>query len=67
VSSGKVEKEWTMEKVKDVVCEMMIDPKEAAATSEYKGKTYYFCAKGCKVAFDKDPEKYLQGKGQHEH
>jgi Cu+-exporting ATPase len=56
-----------MEKVKDVVCEMMIDPKEAAATSEYKGVTYYFCARGCKVAFDKDPEKYLQGDGQHEH
>jgi len=56
-----------MEKVKDVVCGMMIDPKEAAATSEYKGETYYFCAKGCKVAFDKDPEKYLRGEGQHEH
>ena len=56
-----------MEKVKDIVCGMMIDPKEAVATSEYKGKTYYFCAKGCKVAFDKDPEKYLQGEGKHEH
>jgi len=49
-----------MEKVKDLVCEMWIDPKEAAATSEYKGKTYYFCARGCKVAFDKDPEKYVK-------
>jgi Cu+-exporting ATPase len=49
-----------MEKVKDLVCGMWIDPKEAAATSEYKGKTYYFCARGCKVAFDKDPEKYSE-------
>lgn len=49
-----------MDKVKDLVCGMMIDPKTAAATSEYKGKTYYFCAKGCKVAFDKNPEKYIQ-------
>ena len=65
-AGGKVE-EWTMEKVKDVVCGMMIDPKEAVATSEYKGKTYYFCAKGCKVAFDKDPEKYLRGGSEHEH
>ena len=65
-AGGKVEK-WTMEKVKDVVCGMMIDPKEAVATSEYKGKTYYFCAKGCKVAFDKDPEKYLRGESEHEH
>jgi hypothetical protein len=30
-----------MEKLKDVVCGMMIDPKEAAAPLEYKGKTYY--------------------------
>jgi YHS domain-containing protein len=57
----------TMEKVKDLVCGMMIDPKTAAATSEYKGKTYYFCAKGCKVAFDKDPEKYIKGEVEAEH
>ncbi len=44
----------------DPVCGMMIDPKEAAGTSEYKGKTYYFCSKGCKKDFDKDPEKYLK-------
>ena len=49
-----------MEKVKDVVCGMTIDPQTAAATSEYNGETYYFCARGCKVAFDKDPEKYLK-------
>jgi Cu+-exporting ATPase len=45
--------------VKDYVCGMMIDPATAAATSDYKGQTYYFCAGGCKVNFDKDPEKYL--------
>lgn len=43
----------------DPVCGMMVEPKKAAATSEYKGKTYYFCSRGCKVAFDRDPEKYL--------
>jgi YHS domain-containing protein len=54
----------------DVVCKMQVDPETAPAKSEYKGKTYYFCARGCKVAFDKDPEKYLsQGAGSeaHEH
>lgn len=56
-----------MEKVKDLVCGMMIDPKTAAATSEYKGQTYYFCARGCKVAFDKDPEKYIKGQEKAEH
>ena len=51
----------TMAKVIDPVCKMEIEESSAAATSEYKGKKYYFCAKGCKVAFDKDPEKYLAG------
>jgi YHS domain-containing protein len=45
--------------VKDVVCGMTIDEKTAPAKSEYKGQTYYFCARGCKVAFDAAPEKYL--------
>jgi len=53
-----------MEKVKDVVCGMMIDPDTAAATSQHKGQTYYFCAGGCKVAFEKDPEKYISGRKQ---
>jgi YHS domain-containing protein len=44
---------------KDPVCNMDVAEKKAAATSEHKGKTYYFCAKGCKIAFDKNPEKYL--------
>ncbi len=47
------------ELVKDAVCGMMIDPATAAATSQYKGATYYFCATGCKQDFDADPEKYL--------
>jgi Cu+-exporting ATPase len=51
---------------RDPVCGMMVDPKKAAAKSEYKGRTYFFCAPSCKVAFDKDPEKYLQG-GSHGH
>ena len=43
----------------DPVCKMDVEESKAVATSEYKGKKYYFCAKGCKIAFDKDPEKYL--------
>lgn len=46
----------------DPVCKMEVDEKKAAATSEYKGKKYYFCAAGCKKAFDSNPEKYLSGK-----
>ena len=55
----------------DPVCNMTVDPQKAAATSEYKGKTYYFCSRGCKVVFDRDPEKYLNmpadKKGMHGH
>jgi YHS domain-containing protein len=44
---------------KDPVCGMDVDEKTAPAKSEYKGKTYYFCASGCKREFDKDPEKFV--------
>ncbi len=44
----------------DPVCGMNVDESKAAATSSYKGQTYYFCAKVCKESFDKDPEKYLR-------
>jgi YHS domain-containing protein len=43
----------------DPVCKMEVDEAKAVATSEYEKKTYYFCAIGCKRAFDQDPEKYL--------
>jgi Cu+-exporting ATPase len=42
----------------DVVCGMKVDPAKAAATSEYNGKTYYFCAKVCKTKFDANPQQY---------
>jgi YHS domain-containing protein len=45
--------------VRDPVCHMMIEPAHAAATSEYKGSTYHFCAVGCKAEFDRDPDHYV--------
>jgi len=45
----------------DPVCKMDVDPATARLKSEYKGKTYYFCAPGCKKLFDKNPESYLKG------
>ena len=47
-----------MPTVRDVVCGMDIDSATAAAKSEYKGKTYCFCAPGCKKDFDENPAKY---------
>jgi YHS domain-containing protein len=46
----------------DPVCKMTVDEKKAPATCEYKGKKYYFCAPGCKKAFEMNPEKFLTGK-----
>ena len=45
---------------KDPVCGMEVDEKKAAAKSEHKGETYYFCCLACKEVFDKEPEKYLK-------
>lgn len=53
------------EMAKDPVCGMEVDEKKAPATSTYKSKTYYFCALGCKKAFDTNPEKFLTGAKGH--
>lgn len=45
----------------DPVCKMTVEESKAAATAEYQGKTYYFCAAGCKRKFEQDPQKYLAG------
>ena len=52
--------EKPVEKVKDPVCGMNIDPAKAKGKSEYEGKTYHFCSEGCKKKFDADPKKYVQ-------
>src|SRR5437660_11995993 len=46
----------------DPVCGMRVDPAQAAATTQYGGKEYYFCAIGCKVKFERNPEAYLAPK-----
>ena len=43
----------------DPICKMEVDETTAMLKSEYGGKTYYFCAPGCKKAFDENPEKYI--------
>ena len=44
----------------DPVCKMQIEEASAAGTSEYDGKTYYFCALGCKRKFDANPKAYVK-------
>ena len=50
-----------MDMVKDPVCGMELDEKKVTQKTVLNGKTYYFCSKTCKVAFDKEPEKYVKG------
>ena len=45
---------------KDPVCGMDVDPATAKHTSQHGGKTYYFCAPGCKKAFEADPHHYVK-------
>jgi Cu+-exporting ATPase len=45
---------------KDVVCGMQVDPAKAAGTSQYNGKTFYFCSKMCKTKFDANPAQYAK-------
>ena len=56
----------------DPICKMDVDTDNPpGGQSEHEGTTYYFCAPGCKVAFDQDPHAYLGedhgGHDEHEH
>jgi Cu+-exporting ATPase len=41
----------------DPVCGMAVDPATAAGRYDYKGTTYYFCARSCLETFKADPER----------
>ncbi len=43
----------------DLVCGMTVAAVPANRPFEYQGTTYYFCAMGCRVAFEKDPESFI--------
>ena len=48
----------------DPVCQMVVDTTNPpGGQSEYQGTQYYFCGRGCRVAFDRDPEHVLSGEG----
>lgn len=53
--------------MRDPVCGMDIDEKNAAGSSVYHGQTYYFCSTGCKAAFDADSARYVGQAGHGGH
>ncbi len=51
------------EKVKCPVSGEEIKMADAAGSSQYNGKTYYFCCDNCKEKFNANPEKYIKDGG----
>jgi YHS domain-containing protein len=45
---------------KDPICGMDVVEGPDAITYAYKGTIYYFCSRGCRRTFEKDPEKVLR-------
>lgn len=43
----------------DPVCGMTVHPATAPAQTVYEGQTVYFCAPGCRRAFERHPEQYV--------
>jgi Cu+-exporting ATPase len=45
----------------DLVCGMIVDEKSAPAKATYGGADYYFCSVYCKEAFEKEPQRFIEG------
>jgi YHS domain-containing protein len=43
----------------DLVCGMTVPADRTSRPFQYEGETYYFCCPGCRVAFEKDPARYI--------
>lgn len=52
--------EDTVAKSKDPVCKLMVR-RDPDLSVEHDGKVYYFCMRRDLEAFEKDPDKYLEG------
>ena len=50
---------------KDPVCGMEVSRTTAIDVFVYQGKTYYFCARSCRSAFEAEPGKYIRQHRQH--
>jgi YHS domain-containing protein len=55
-----------MQRVKDLVCGMMIDPNTAAGQLTIESRVYYFCSDQCLEAFQAEPARYDEALEKHE-
>jgi Cu+-exporting ATPase len=60
VQLGRKKPEPPPQTFTDPVCKMIVTPESAAASYDYNGEKYYFCAAGCRDRFASDPDKYLR-------
>lgn len=45
--------------VVDLVCGMTVTAEKSNRPFDHEGTTYYFCAPGCRTAFEKDPSSFI--------
>ena len=45
--------------IKDPVCGMSVEQQRAAASLEHRGRTYYFCSRGCSWEFQESPDAFI--------
>jgi YHS domain-containing protein len=50
----------TPAKTTDPVCGMEVEPGISKLVSVHEGHSYWFCAQGCRRAFEANPDKYLK-------
>jgi Cu+-exporting ATPase len=50
--------------VRDPVCGMDVDEMSSTIKAEHGGRTYFFCAQGCKERFERSPEKFVEGSAE---
>ncbi|HXW66001.1 MAG TPA: XdhC family protein [Burkholderiaceae bacterium] len=46
----------------DPVCGMLIDVAKARHMLDYEGTRFYFCCEGCRLAFAREPARYVTGR-----
>ena len=44
----------------DPVCGMSVSPRSAKGSSDFDGRTFYFCSASCKRSFDEDPARFVR-------
>jgi Cu+-exporting ATPase len=52
----------TPKKTIDPVCGMDVEPGRSKLGTSHEGRSYWFCAEGCRKTFEANPRKYLKSK-----